>query len=333
MASPPVNAISIELTTEIHSALDELERSDNWSVLHITSSLDVFSAGGDLSLMSTWLEGPNPGKKISEYAASVQRLMDRIEALPCVTMAEIGGAALGGGLELVLATDVSIASSNAKLGLPEIAVGLLPAAGGTQRLAARCGRAMASRLILGAEIVSAEQAHQMGIVQWVVSPEDLSERAAAIARRFTSMPKLARRKIKDCLAAADDKGRLGFPLEIANIKTLGDSADARKLITAFVLAPDKDRGNYEKLRLLGLKPGVTFRPDRALQRFPCAAPANSILAKPIVWDDDTFHHNGTYSSNETITTQFAASSVPLQQGTIMVCNKNGCYLASGCVAS
>jgi enoyl-CoA hydratase len=233
MASPPVNAMSLELTTEIHSALDELERSQNWSVLHITSGLNVFSAGGDLSLMSTWLDGPNPGKRISEYAAVVQGLMDRIEALPCVTMAEIGGAALGGGLELVLATDVCIASSNAKLGLPEVAVGLLPAAGGTQRLAARCGRAMASRLILGAEIVSAEQAHQMGIVQWVVGPEELSECAVTIARRFTSMPKLARQKTKDCLAAAD-KGRLGFPLEIANIKTLGDSSEARELISAFV---------------------------------------------------------------------------------------------------
>jgi enoyl-CoA hydratase/carnithine racemase len=234
MTSPPVNAMSLRLTSEIHSALDELELSENWSVLHIASSLDVFSAGGDLSLMSTWLDGPNPGKQISEYAAGVQHLMDRIEALPCVTMAEIGGAALGGGLEMILATDVCIASNSAKLGLPEIAVGLLPAAGGTQRLAARCGRAMASRLILGAEIVSAEQAHQMGIVQWVVSPEELSRQATAIARRFASMPKLARRKIKDCLAAADDRNRRGFQLEIANIKNLGDSADARQLITAFL---------------------------------------------------------------------------------------------------
>jgi enoyl-CoA hydratase/carnithine racemase len=234
LSNAPVNAMSEQLTSEIHSALDELEKLDTWSVLHIGSDLKVFSAGGDLALMSTWFAGAAPGDQISKYAAGVQRLMARIEAIPQVTMTEVGGAALGGGLELVLATDVCIASRKAKLGLPEVGIGLLPGAGGTQRLTARCGRAMATRLILGAEVIEAEQAREFGIVQWVVDPDELSPKATSIALKFASMPRLAQRLAKECLAAAVDPNRDGYAAEIENTRALGNSADSRERISAFL---------------------------------------------------------------------------------------------------
>jgi len=234
LCSPPVNAMSQQLQTEINAALDELEKSDNWSVLQFASNQKVFSAGGDLALMSGWFKESAPGDHISKYAAGVQKLMNRIAAIPNVTMAEVGGPALGGGCELVLATDVCIASRNAKLGLPEAGIGLLPGAGGTQRLTARCGAAMAKRLILGAEPVTAEMAQQIGIAQWVVDPEELVSQSNAIARRFASMPKLARRLNKDCIAAAVDPARDGFAVEIANTRALGNAPDSRERITAFL---------------------------------------------------------------------------------------------------
>jgi enoyl-CoA hydratase len=231
---PPVNAMSEQLAAEFHSALDELEELDGCSVLHIGTGLKVFSAGGDLVSMSKWLSEPDGGRKIGQYAAGVQRLMARIEALPQVTMAEIGGPALGGGLELALATDVCIASRTAKFGLPEVGIGLLPGAGGTQRLTARCGRAMATRLILGAEVINAELAQQLGIVQWVVDAEDLSQQAANIAKRFSSMPKHALRVTKACIAAAVHPHLNGYAAEIEGITLLGNSSESRERISAFL---------------------------------------------------------------------------------------------------
>ena len=93
LCSPPVNAMSQQLTSEISAALDELEKSNDWSVLQFASNQKVFSAGGDLSLMSGWFKESAPGDHISKYAAGVQGLMNRIAAIPNITMAEVGGPA------------------------------------------------------------------------------------------------------------------------------------------------------------------------------------------------------------------------------------------------
>ena len=146
----PVNAMNDAWVAGFHALLDRLDARADWSVLHIRSAHKVFSAGADLAQMRDRFtaEGLEPQlASIRDY----QLLFARIEALPAVTLAEIGGAALGGGFELTLACDLRIAAQEARLGLPEVRLGLLPGAGGTQRLTRLCGRPTALRLILGAE--------------------------------------------------------------------------------------------------------------------------------------------------------------------------------------
>src|SRR4030095_2097262 len=104
----------------------------------------------DLALIRTWKDAPSPGGALSAYVARLQGLYHRIEALPQGTLCEIGGGAMGGGYELSLSCDLRIAAEEAKIGLPEVGLGLIPGAGGTQRLTRLRGRGVAARGLLTA---------------------------------------------------------------------------------------------------------------------------------------------------------------------------------------
>jgi enoyl-CoA hydratase len=110
-----------------------------------------------------------------------------------VADAELGGAALGGGFELALSCDLRIAANEAKLGLPEVRLGLIPGAGGTQRLTRLLGKGLANRLILGAEVVDGATAHAFGLVQWSFPRADLSTRAAEVVKRIAALSKALHR--------------------------------------------------------------------------------------------------------------------------------------------
>src|SRR5207342_2828775 len=137
-----------------------------WTVLHLRSAQKVFCAGADLREVRERIDAADGPDRMYAYVAGIQRLYSRIERLSQVTIAEIGGAAMGGGLELALACDLRIAAAEAKLGLPEARLGLIPGAGGTQRLTRLCGPALAARLILGAEIIDGAAAERLGAVHW-----------------------------------------------------------------------------------------------------------------------------------------------------------------------
>ena len=141
LSQPPVNAISEEWVRAFDAKLDELAGGSPCTVLHIRSDQKVFCAGADLREVRTHMEAPDGAERMYAYVAGIQRLYARIEQLPQVVLAEIGGAAMGGGLELALACDLRIAATEARLGLPEVRLGLLPGAGGTQRLTRLCGAA------------------------------------------------------------------------------------------------------------------------------------------------------------------------------------------------
>ncbi len=230
---PPVNAMNDEWVAAFHARLDELETREGWSVLHIRSAHAVFSAGADLAQMRERFTdaGLEPQlASIREY----QRLFTRIEAFPAVTLAEIGGAALGGGFELALVCDLRIAAHEARLGLPELQLGLLPGAGGTQRLTRLCGRPTALRLILGAETVDGVAAEALGLVQWTAPAAELAARAAEIAARYAALPAHAARAAKACIALAADPDADGFAAEINHTRSLLQSAPTRALIGAFL---------------------------------------------------------------------------------------------------
>ncbi|HEY7726055.1 MAG TPA: enoyl-CoA hydratase-related protein, partial [Anaeromyxobacteraceae bacterium] len=150
----------------------------------------------------------------------LQRLLARIEALPLATLAEVGGAALGGGLELALACDLRVAAAEARVGLPEVGLGLVPGAGGTQRLTALCGPAVARRLILGAEVVGGAEAADLGLVHWAVPRAGLAAFAEGVADRLAALPRAAVAEAKSCIAARADPARDGFEEELAATRRL-----------------------------------------------------------------------------------------------------------------
>jgi enoyl-CoA hydratase/carnithine racemase len=131
----PVNAFNAEMFEAFHGILDGLAARGDWSVLHIRSSLKVFSGGADLAEISTRFSAPDKMDAAAKVTRPFQELFQRISDLPQVSLAEIGGAAMGGGYELALGCDLRMAANEAKIGLPEPGLGLLPGGGGTQRVA------------------------------------------------------------------------------------------------------------------------------------------------------------------------------------------------------
>jgi enoyl-CoA hydratase/carnithine racemase len=149
-------------------------------------------------------------------------------------LAEIGGAALGGGFELALSCDLRIAAAEAKIGLPEVKLGLIPGAGGTQRLTRLVGRGLASRLILMAETVDGTTAVQLGLVQWSCPRAEIASRATDIAQRIAALPRAALAAAKHCIAAAAECGRGGFSDELEATYHLQTDAETRERINAFL---------------------------------------------------------------------------------------------------
>ncbi len=169
------------------------------------------------------------------YVAGIQRLYRRIEQLSQVTIAEIGGAAMGGGLELALACDLRIAATDAKLGLPETRLGLIPGAGGTQRLTRLCGRSVAARLILGAEIIDGSVARELGLVQWAVPRAELPSRSLEIAARIAALPAAALAWSKTCIAAASEPGDDGYHDELEGTRRLLTNLETQQRVEAFLV--------------------------------------------------------------------------------------------------
>ena len=159
----------------------------------------------------------------------------RIEALPQVTLAEIGGAAMGGGFELALACDLRIAANEAKVGLPEVRLGLIPGAGGTQRLTRLCGPALASRLILGAEILDGAAAAALGVVHWSAPRAELAQRARP--RLPNASPTCRRRRSPPARPASRrpmQPGRGGYTDELEFTRSLLTNAETQKRVAAFL---------------------------------------------------------------------------------------------------
>ncbi len=232
---PPVNALGSGMVAALQGALDEIEADGAISVLHIKSALKVFCAGADLNEMRANFEDAARIESQIEDIREIQNVLKRIEALPLVSVAEIAGAAMGGGLELALASDLRVAAVEAKLALPETNLGLIPGAGGTQRLTNLVGAATAKRLILGAEILDGAEALALGVVQWALPRAELSGFTDALVQRLSELPRAALAAAKSCIAAASDPNRDGFEEELAATRQLLQSEpETRSRVSAFL---------------------------------------------------------------------------------------------------
>lgn len=232
MSRSPVNAIDEAFITAFCRALDEVEQVRP-TVLLIESDQKCFCAGADLGFIRELFAAADGTARMVDYVRRLHTLFDRLEAFDAVTLAVIGGPALGGGLEMALACDLRIAAQDAKLGLPEARVGMIPGAGGTQRLTRLCGPGVSARLILGGEIVAGAEAARLGIVQWAVAAAELSSQSNAVAERVAGLSREALLASKDCIAAWFDQGADGFAREIEKPWRLMESKEARRRVDAF----------------------------------------------------------------------------------------------------
>lgn len=171
-----LNALNYQLIRELDDAIDQASVSDARAVL-ITGSGKSFVAGADIKAMSVL--SPAEAKAFGKLGASVFR---KIELLPQPVIAVVNGFALGGGCELAMACDIRIASTKAKFGQPEVGLGITPGFSGTQRLSRLVGLGKAKELIFTGAIISAEQAHSIGLVDQLAEPDELGEKALELAQ-------------------------------------------------------------------------------------------------------------------------------------------------------
>jgi enoyl-CoA hydratase/carnithine racemase len=226
LARPPVNAIDEGWLESLEGVL---KKSHEAAVLLIRSNQKAFCAGADLELMRSRFDTAEGRKRMVAFVREIQRVFARLERLPQVTLAEIGGPALGGGLELALACDLRIAAEDARLGLPEPRLGLIPGAGGTQRLPRIAGEAVAKRLILGAEVITGAQAAALGVVHWAVPAAELAARALSIARDIAGLPAAALAEAKACIGAAN-----GYERELEATARLLAQDETQRRVRAFL---------------------------------------------------------------------------------------------------
>ena len=204
-----LNALNGETLSELAQVTDIVAENAEISVLIITGGGDkAFVAGADISELAQ-LEGVFAGR---EMALAGQDVMHGIATLPIPTIAAINGYALGGGLELALACDVRVASGKARLGLPEVSLGLLPGFGGTQRLSRLIGSGRALDLMLTARQVTAEEALSMGLVNYVA--DNALERARELAEQMLKNAPIALSLVKEAVRRGlDTTLELGLEVE------------------------------------------------------------------------------------------------------------------------
>jgi len=201
-----LNALNPQTLADLDLALNNLENNDRVHALVLTGAGEkAFVAGGDISVMQPL--GPLEASRVARQA---QRLFARIESFPKTIIAAINGYALGGGCELAMACDIRIAADTARLGQPEINLGIIPGWGGTQRLPRLVGPGKAKQMMLTGEMVTAAEAEKIGLVEQVVAADQLLHTATEMARKIAEKPQVAVQLIRKAV----DNG-LDMPLDKA----------------------------------------------------------------------------------------------------------------------
>jgi enoyl-CoA hydratase len=226
-----LNALNTETIKELHNAFSSLEKSKDVKVIILTGSGEkAFVAGADISEFADF--SVKEGKKL---AAKGQKLLfDFIENLSKPVIAAVNGFALGGGLELAMACHFRIASDNAKMGLPEVSLGVIPGYGGTQRLPQLIGKGRAMELIMTASMISAEQANTYGLVNYVVTQEELLPFCKKMASKICNNSTVAISHAIKAINAGFKNTVNGYEQEINSFGTCFGTDDFAEGTTAFL---------------------------------------------------------------------------------------------------
>ena len=226
-----LNALNKDTIAALHAALAAADTDPNVGVIILTGSGEkAFVAGADIKEFADF--------SIAEGGALAQTgqqtLFDFIEQLSTPVIAAVNGFALGGGLELAMAAHIRIASSNAKMGLPETSLGVIPGYGGTQRLAQLVGRGKANELIFTAGMLRAEDALQWGLVNAVVEQPDLLASCEAMAQKILNNSPMAIAAAIRCVNAGFASGVNGYEVEIEEFGKSFGTKDFKEGTTAFL---------------------------------------------------------------------------------------------------
>ncbi|MBB4808024.1 enoyl-CoA hydratase [Chryseobacterium defluvii] len=231
-----LNALNAETIQEISTLLDELKADNSCRVIIITGSGEKsFVAGADIKEFSDFGQ-----EKAEELARNSQNILfNKIENMSKPVIAAVNGFALGGGLELAMACHIRYASENAKLGLPEVTLGLIPGYGGTQRLPKLIGKGLANELIFSAKMIPAQRAKEIGLVNEVYPIEELLTKTKELATLIARNSPMAISKAIDAVNLSDtDKG---FEAEIKYFGQLFEMDDKKEGVSAFM---EKRKPNF-----------------------------------------------------------------------------------------
>jgi enoyl-CoA hydratase/carnithine racemase len=191
---PPMNALNEQVQEELRAAAHEATDSKHVRAVVVYGGPKVFAAGADVKEMSTMSYA-----EMADRASGLQSAFTSVARIPKPTIAAVTGFALGGGCELALCCDFRVCGDNAKLGQPEILLGIIPGAGGTQRLPRLVGVARAKELIYSGRFVAAEEALRIGLVDRVVAPDDVYNASLEWAKQFVNGPAYALRAAKEAI--------------------------------------------------------------------------------------------------------------------------------------
>ena len=249
-----LNALNAKMLRELKEAVKTVGQDHTVRAVILTGEGTAFVAGADVKAMQALANRPDA---IREFTVFGQQMLKDIEALPQPVIAALNGFALGGGLELALACDIRLASADARLGFPEVGLGILPGLGGTQRAARLVGRGPAAELIFTAEPISADEAARIGLVNRVVPPAQLMAEARKLAERIASRAPVAVAKAKAALHASQQ-----LPLD------QGLAFEVDRVMEAFA-TPDRVEG----MQAFVEKRRPVFTGQAAEQRQPTASRA------------------------------------------------------------
>jgi len=233
-----LNALNKDTIIELTKAVEELEKDKNIKVAILTGEGKAFIAGADIKQMKDM--NPSEAKKFAEIG---HKLLMNIENSRLPFIAAVNGYALGGGCEVMMACDICIASASAKIGQPEINLGIHPGFGGTQRLPRLVGRMKAKELLLTGENIDANEAHRIGLVNMVVPDDKIMEEAERIANKIVSKSTVQTDFIKSLVNKGMEVDlKKACELEISYFSKSFQTEDQKEGMTAFL---EKRKPNFK----------------------------------------------------------------------------------------
>ena len=225
-----LNALNMDILAELYEVITQFNSDQVVKVIIITGSGKAFIAGADIAEMRDFTR-----EQATEFSLLGHKTMDAIQSGIKPVIAAVNGYALGGGLELALACDIILASTTALLGLPEVNLGLIQGFGGTQRLSRLVGKTFAKELIFTGEPISAQRAHEMGIVNKVVPSDELIPEAKKLAHKIAEKGPIALALAKKVIEAGFDKDlREACKLEVDAFSQCFTTEDRKEGISAFL---------------------------------------------------------------------------------------------------